>query len=184
MASPTSVPYRPVPQRVLQGARLPDTVKQTSTYVSEMGQFNQTYFTDIQGGIAANNGQNVGGIVNAAELASRQNSYEILSAIAPHVGDMSSQPSATSYDGPLDVSAATLPLGVNSSYIYVRWTGYLFIPTAGTYNFALACTDGGNLFVNQTMLVGALTTNSGISDNANIVLGQGPVPRGGMAGWD
>lgn len=176
MAGPKSIPKRQVPQRVLLGTRLPDTVKQTSEYVSQMGQFQQTYFTDIQRGLSDNNGQSIGGIVNAAELASRQNAYEAVSAIAPHILDLSSQPSAVSYDGPLNVSVGTLPAGVNPTYIYARWTGYLFIPTAGAYNFALACTDGGNLFVNQTMIVGALTTNSAISLNGNIALQVGPVP--------
>lgn len=173
MAGPVALQTPQVPRRVIHSTKLSDTVARTEKYVTDRAQFDQTTLADLQGRITDSNGQSKGGIVNASDLPTRYAPYEYVAAIAPHVGDLSSQPSAVYYDGPLDFG--TLPNGVNSTYGYVRWSGWLNIVTAGTYNFALASVGGANLFVLGTQIVGGLTASS-TTANGNIALLAGMVP--------
>ena len=173
MAGPMSVPKRQVPRRVIRGLRLPDTVDRTEKYVTDRAQFDQQYLADLQRGITDQNGQLDGGIVHARDLANRVHIYQFGVAAFPHVGDLPSQPSAVTYDGPLNFGA--LPNGVNSTYGYARWAGWLNIAVAGTYNFNLVSTGGSNLFVNKVQLIGNLTAASS-SASANATLQKGMVP--------
>jgi len=172
-SAPFPIVNRQVPRRVLHGQKLSDTVDKTEKYVTARAQFDQQYFSDIQTALTSNTGQASGGIVNAADLATRVHPYQYSAAIAPHVGDQPRQPSATYYDGPLDFGS--LPAGVNATYGYARWTGWLKIAVAGVYAFNLVSVGGANLFVNQTQLIGGLTAAS-TSASANATLAVGMVP--------
>jgi hypothetical protein len=174
MVGPQPLKLRIVPRPRPTAARFADTVANHSEHQNNMSQFLSQHLTDMRTAITDLNGQVSGGVVLPWQQAARVHSYQYSAAIAPHVGDMPSQPSAVSYDGPLSFSAA--PQGMNSTYGYVRWVGWLFIATAGTYNFAIQSTDGANLFVNQTQVIGALTTNAAINLNGNVTLSVGPVP--------
>lgn len=154
-------------------ASLPETVSRTEKYVTDRAQFDQTYFTALQRGLTDNNGQATGGIVNAADLAARVHPYQFGAAVFPHVGDLPSQPAAVSYDGPLDFGA--LPSGVNATYGYARWCGWLNIAEAGTYSFNLVSTGGSNLFVNKAQIIGGLASAS-TNASANATLAVGLVP--------
>jgi hypothetical protein len=71
--------------------------------------------------------------------------------------------SAASGSTTLTIQKATpsAPSGVNSTYIYARWTGTFVSPTTGTYTIGVNSDDGANLYVNGTLLVGNLTTVQG-----------------------
>lgn len=176
MAAPASLKRRIVPPRTPQqdGTRYPAMLQDLNGHVTSHTKFFARHIPELQDAITDQNGQLFGGVTNAVDLATRQNPYEAVAAIAPHIGDIHSQPAAVSYDGPLNFTAPVV--GINSTYFYARWTGFVTIPASGTWNFALKCTDGGNLFVNQTQIVGALTTNGAVNSNGNIALNAGAVP--------
>jgi hypothetical protein len=156
--------------------RLADSVGNHEKYLLTLSQFLQQNNQDFQTSATDQNGQESGGIVLAQHLPSRFHAYQLSAPIAPHVGDLPSQPSAVTYDGPLNLTAASLPNGVNSTYGYSRWTGYINPPTPALYTFHLKSAGGGsNLFINKQQLVGALTANS-VNQAAQIQLGGGPVP--------
>lgn len=174
MAGPLSIPKRDVPRRILHGMKLPDTVARTEKYVTDRANFDQTYLSDIQRGLSDNNGQAVGGIVNASDLVHRSHPYQMQAAIFPHVGDLPSQPAATTYDGPLVFGP--LPAGVNNTYGYARWAGWLNIQAAGTYQFTVSANNGANLFVNKVQLIGSLTSAGPIIVTSPLALVPGMVP--------
>ena len=173
MAAPVPLKTPQVPRRIIRGTNLSHTVAQTEKYVTDRAQFDQTNLADQQGRMTDNNGQLKGGIVNASDLPTRYAPYEFASAIFPHIGDIPSQPSAVNYDGPLNFGA--LPVGVNSTFGYARWSGWLNIVAPGTYNFALASVGGSNLFVLATQIVGDLEAPA-TAANGNVDLLAGMVP--------
>ncbi len=177
MASPKSLPLRLVPRGQSRGARLPDTVATNHDNHQKLVQFLQQNFQDHQTAITDQNGQKLGGIVLAQHLPSRTHLYQMTAAVFPHVGDLPTQPSAVTYDGPLNFTKDTLPTGVNTQFAYARWTGYINPPTPAMYSFHLVTTGGGaNLFVNQQQLVGMLPSPTGIAETGQAQLGNGAVP--------
>jgi PA14 domain len=65
--------------------------------------------------------------------------------------------------GDLVAGSAALPAGVNSTYIYARWTGYLVPSTSGVYTLGLNSDDGANLFVAGQPMVQDLQSNTSAS---------------------
>lgn len=57
-----------------------------------------------------------------------------------------------------------LPSG-DGSWLYVRWVGYYFCSTTGTYTFGTNSDDGANLFVNGQALVSELAARHGAQPN-------------------
>jgi len=62
--------------------------------------------------------------------------------------------------------SAALPAGVNSSYFYMRWVGYLIPSATGLYTIGVNCADGCNLFIGTQ----ALVANLSASGSANSTL--------------
>ncbi len=172
-----SLPLRVIPKPLIRARRLPDTVANTEKFALTLSQFLQNNNQDHVTAITDLNGQGTGGIVLAQHLPSRNHAYQILAPIAPHVGDQPTQPSVMTYDGPLNLTAANLPTGVNGTYVYGRWTGWLTAPATGDYTFTLKSTDGSNLFVNKKQLVGDLTAVGAVDNSGTIALiANKPVP--------
>jgi hypothetical protein len=178
MASPKTLPIRLVPRPSPRASRLPDSVASHEKYLINLSQFLQTNNQDVQTAVADSNGQSAGGIVLAKHAPARIHTYQMSAPAAPHVGDQPSQPSATTYDGPLNfgINAMPLPNGVNQKYVYARWTGWLSVPEQGDYTFELKSTDGSNLFIAKRQLIGALNTQAPVSNSASIKLTGDPVP--------
>ena len=174
MAGPRPLQRVQIPRRVLRGQRLPDTVDAMEKYVTGRAQFDQSTLANQQQVMTDMNGQQNGGIVLAADLQARTQNYQNAASNFPHYGDQPSQPSATSYDGPLTFGA--LPAGVNSTFGYARWTGWLFVPASGTYGFRIVSTNGSNLWVNKVELVAQLQNAGSIDVGAAAALVAGQVP--------
>src|SRR5208283_2889815 len=49
--------------------------------------------------------------------------------------------------GNVVAGSAALPAGVNITYFYARWTGYLIPPTTGMYTIGVNSANGCNLFI-------------------------------------
>ena len=59
--------------------------------------------------------------------------------------------------------SANLPGGVNTTYFYVRWQGWLTVDIPGVYDIGLNVADGGDLYIGTQPIVNAL----GASQSAN-----------------
>lgn len=173
--SPLAIRKRTVPSaQGLKGNKLPDTVDRTHAYITKRAQFDSAYLDDFQRALSDNNGQASGGIVNAVDLTTRLHIYQLVAAAMPHVGDLPSQPSVVTYDGPLNFGA--LPAGVNPAFGYARWAGWLNIAQAGDYTFQQVSNGGSNLFLNKAQLVGELAAAATNYTSGPIPLTAGLVP--------
>ena len=83
--------------------------------------------------------------------------------------------------GNLLTGSAPLPAGINPTFFYVRWTGYLVPSITGQHTIGVNCTDGCNLLLAGTYmianLVGPSTFGSQYSQSVVIELTAGvPYP--------
>lgn len=55
--------------------------------------------------------------------------------------------------------SAQLPSGVNSTYFYARFTGWLQVPASGLYTIGVNCQDGCDLYIGTQPIVRALSAS-------------------------
>lgn len=65
--------------------------------------------------------------------------------------------------GNVVTGSSGLPSGVNTTYFYTRWTGWLIVDTPGVYTIGLNVGDGGDLYIGTQPIVNTL----GASQSAN-----------------
>jgi hypothetical protein len=66
--------------------------------------------------------------------------------------------------------SASLPSGVNSTYFYMRWVGYLIPVITGEYTIGVNCADGCNLYIGSQALVANLSASG--SANSSLAYTQ------------
>jgi PA14 domain len=60
----------------------------------------------------------------------------------------------------------SLPSGVNTTYFYVRWTGWLSVDVSGTYTIGLNVGDGGDLYIGTQPIVLELAASQSANSTA------------------
>lgn len=80
---------------------------------------------------------------------------------------------ATSTDGPVNyasgyggLSGGAAPAGVNPTYFYARWTGYLVPSVSGRHTLGLNVDDTANLFIGGNPITLSLNTTGGAANNS------------------
>jgi hypothetical protein len=61
----------------------------------------------------------------------------------------------------------SLPEGVNSTYFYVRWTGWLTPLVSGVYTLGLNVGDGGDFYINAQPIVNTLASSQMANDTTD-----------------
>ncbi len=87
-------------------------------------------------------------------------------------GDLGATPNANTTDaainyGSVIAGGAALPGGVNSTYTYARWTGYLIPSVSGSYQIGCNFSGGCNLFIAQVPAIYMLNANATANPNPN-----------------
>ena len=90
---------------------------------------------------------------------------------------ISGTPNLTRTDSTISFEWGDSPAsGINANYFQVRWTGYVYIPTTGTWTFYTQSDDGVRLSVNGTSLVDNWTNHSSTENSGTRTLNVGYYP--------
>lgn len=92
--------------------------------------------------------------------------------------ELEGEPAYTGYDNvaPYWHNLSPAP-GVNENHFSARWTGYVDVPYAGTYEFVFNANDRGKLYIDNKLIIDAWDyEQSGVNNTAKVNLRVGKVP--------